>query len=115
MYIFDIIDSISLIGICNKEKIVRNLSLSLIQESGKLKRLIASHDTRKCLADLLYYNDFSIKDKIVERMTLIKMFKFRNQNNPSDTFTKTYNRDDINEIIQNLSFHKIIEDNFDYK
>ena len=70
-------DAISLIGISNKEKIARNLSLVLIQESSKLKRLVAGQDKRKSLADLLYYNDLAIRDRIAERMTLIKMFKFK--------------------------------------
>ena len=77
LYIFDLMDAISLIGISNKEKIARNLSLVLIQESSKLKRLVAGQDKRKSLADLLYYNDLAIRDRISERMTLIKMFKFK--------------------------------------
>ena len=53
----------------------------MIQESSKLRRLIvsvASGDKRQSLADLLYYNDLSIKDKISEKMILLKMFKFKN-------------------------------------
>jgi hypothetical protein len=80
LYIFDLMDAISLIGISNKEKIARNLSLVLIQESSKLKRLVAGQDKRKSLADLLYYNDLAIRDRIAERMTLIKMFKFKGVN-----------------------------------
>ena len=119
LYIFDLMDAISLIGISNKEKIARNLSLVLIQESSKLKRLVAGQDKRKSLADLLYYNDLAIRDRIAERMTLIKMFKFKGVNSEnsssSDTFTKTYDRNEVGQIISNLSFFKIIEDNFDYK
>jgi len=68
---------VSLIGICNKEKIVRSFCLVLIQESSKLKRLIAGEDKRKSLADLLYYNELAIRDRISEKMLLLKMFKFR--------------------------------------
>ena len=101
LYIFDMLDAISLIGICNKEKIVRCLSLSLLQDSSKLKRLIAGHDPKKSLADLLYYNELAIKDKIIDRMTLIKMFKFRNVKTDvvCDSFTKTYSREDIETIL----------------
>jgi hypothetical protein len=69
------------------------------------------------LADLLYYNELAIKDNIIDRMTLLKMFKFRNVKTDveCDSFTKTYSREDIETILQNLSFYKIIEDNFDYK
>ena len=43
-------------------------------------------------------------------MTLIKMFKFRNvkQDIDCDSFTKTYSREDIEQILQNLSFFKIL-------
>jgi len=103
LYIFDLIDSISLIGICNKDKRARNLSLVLIQESSKLKRLIAGHDTRKTLADLLYLNELAIKDKLVERLTLLKMFKFKNfkteNQSQYESFTKTYNLEDIGQIL----------------
>jgi hypothetical protein len=45
-------------------------------ESGKLKRLVAGEDKRKSLADLLHCNELVIRDKIAERLTLVKMFKF---------------------------------------
>jgi hypothetical protein len=67
-----------LVGLCSNQKICRGLSLSLMVESSKLRRLIAGFDTRKSLADLLYLNELTIKDRIVERCNILKMFKFRN-------------------------------------
>ena len=65
MYIFDITDMIGLIGICNKEKLIRQLSLILMVESGKLKRLLIPKDHyRKGLYDILYYNEDSFFDNI---------------------------------------------------
>ena len=118
LYIFDLIDTMTLLNICSNQKICRVLSLSLMQESSKLKRLISGGDSRKSLSDLLYYNEAAIRDRIIERMSIIKMFKFKNfkaEANQVDTFTKIYKREDIEAILQPLSFWKIIEDNFDYK
>ena len=105
-----------MIGICNKEKRARSLSLVLIQESSKLKRLIAGHDTRKTLADLLYLNELAIRDRLAERVALLKMFKHKDEGNSQpDCFTKTYNLEDFDQILSNLSFSKIIEDHFNYQ
>jgi hypothetical protein len=53
-YIFDMIDLISLVGICNKERLVRQLSVILIIESGKMKRLMIKKDLyKKGLYDIL--------------------------------------------------------------
>ena len=71
------LDIFSLLGISNKDRVSCNLSLSLMQKSSKLKRLIAGFDTRKSLADLLYYNEVNIKEKIIERLVFMKTFKLR--------------------------------------
>lgn len=72
-------------------------------------------DDKKSLADLLYYNELAIRDRISERMTFIKMFKssvnYSNEEGP----TKTYDRNKLAHKISRLSFFKIIEDNFNYK
>ncbi len=39
-YLFETIDLMSLLGMCNKERIVRQLSVLLMIEAGKLKRLL---------------------------------------------------------------------------
>jgi hypothetical protein len=119
LYLFDLLDAVTLIGLCNKEKVVRSLALVLLLESSKLKRLIAGQDKRKSLADLLYYNELAIRDRVSERMTLVKLFKSRGSKDPSqspnDTFTRTYARAEMDEVIANLSFVKVIEDSFDYR
>jgi len=120
LYLFDLIDAVGLIGICNKEKIVRSLSLVLIVESSKLKRLVAGQDKRKSLYDILYYNELAIRDRVSERMVIMKMFKFRGAKaDPSekgcDTFTKVYDRSDMDQLVANLSLFKVLEDGFDYK
>lgn len=97
------LDTLSLLGISNKDRVARNLSLSLMQESSKLKRLIAGFDTRKSLADLLYYNEANMKDKIIERLVLLKTFKFRAPKNEQGTayesFVKLYGRDEIEQRV----------------
>jgi hypothetical protein len=56
MYIFDMLDLITLLGICNKDRFMRQLSIILMAETGKLKRLLV-HQTkyRNGLYDILYY------------------------------------------------------------
>jgi hypothetical protein len=82
-----------------------------------LKRLIAGQDKRKSLADLLYYNDLAIRDRISERMAFVKMFKSSKNdlNRNKDSLTKTYDRNKLAQIISKLSFFKIVEDNFNYE
>ena len=77
LYIFDLVDSIGLVGMCNRERIVRNLSIKLVTEAGKLKRLVAGHDTRRCIADILYYQDQLLRERLVDRLSILKMFKAR--------------------------------------
>jgi hypothetical protein len=95
LYIFDLMDATSLIGMCNKDKMVRSLSLILVQESSKLKRLIAGHDNRKSLAELIYSNEMAIRDRIAERVTLTEMFKHKTSKPAQEAFTRTYDRRDI--------------------
>lgn len=115
LYVFDLIDAASLIGMCNKDKMVRSLSLILVQESSKLKRLVAGHDNRKSLAELINSNEMAIRERIVERVTLTEMFKHKTSKPAQEAFTRSYDRRDIDQIIYGLSFFKIIEDSFDYK
>jgi hypothetical protein len=75
LYLFDLLDAMSLIGICNKDRVVRSLSLVLMQEAGKLKRIVAGQDKRKSMADLLYTNELAIRERVAERMLLLLMFK----------------------------------------
>jgi hypothetical protein len=100
LYLFDLIDAVGLIGFCNREKIVRSLSLVLVLESSKLRHLVAGQDKRKSLYDLLYCNELAIRDRVAERMTLMKMFKFRaakvdGPDKGCDTLTKVYDRSDL--------------------
>ena len=118
LYLFDLMDAITILGVSNKDRTVRSLSLVLMQESSKLKRLVAGHDQRKSLADLLYYNDLAIRDRIKDKMILLKMFKFRSQTSTEEndkTFTKTYDQAEIDQILSQLNFYKIMEDSFDYR
>lgn len=66
-----------------------------MQESSKLKRLIQGHDNRKSLAELIYSNEMAIRDRIAERVTLTEMFKHKSTKSTLETFTKTYDRRDI--------------------
>lgn len=98
LYIFDLMDAVSLIGMCNKDRMVRSLSLILAQESSKLKRLIGGHDNRKSLAELIYCNELAVRERIVERITLVEMFKHKaargEGKSSQESFTRTYDRRD---------------------
>ena len=50
------IDVVSLMGICNKDKLVRQLAIILLVEAGKFKRLaIDKTSYQKGLYDIFYY------------------------------------------------------------
>lgn len=119
LYLFDLIDALALVGLCNKEKMVRSLSLVLVQEAGKLKRLVAGQDRRKSLADILHSSELVIRERIAERMLLVKMFKHKaatgEPSEAQETMTETFGRAEVEQVIMNLSFFKIIEDAFDYR
>ena len=63
---FDLLDMVSTLGLCSKDIFARSLSCILIQETGKLKRLLVHKDKQRyVLADLLYYN----RDKMIDTLT----------------------------------------------
>ena len=70
------IDTISLLGICNRDRLVRQLSTVLIVEVGKMKRLLVRKDKyRRSLYDLLEYNRDKIREKMVDMMLIFNSFK----------------------------------------
>mmetsp|Transcript_9347 Transcript_9347/g.14137 ORF Transcript_9347/g.14137 Transcript_9347/m.14137 type:complete len:229 (+) Transcript_9347:4107-4793(+) len=80
-------------------------------------------DSRKSIADLLYSNELAIRERLVDKLTLLILFKSRTSGSDDDNgeskpgdlqFAKVYNREEIDLIVQNLSFFKVIEDSFDY-
>ena len=55
-YIFDAVDMIVLLGISSKERLIRQLSVVLMAENGKLKRLLVPKETyAQGLYDVVYY------------------------------------------------------------
>lgn len=68
---FDLIDMLSVLGLCSKDIFARSLSCILIQETGKLRRLlIRKEKQRHVLADLLYYNRDQMIDALVGRVSI---------------------------------------------
>ena len=68
---FDLLDMLSVLGLCSKDMFARSLSCILIQETGKLRRLlIRKEKQRHVLADLLYYHRDKMIDTIIGRISI---------------------------------------------
>ena len=66
LQMFDLLDMVSILALCNKEIFARSLGCILIQETGKLKRLLVHKDKQRfILSDVLYYN----RDQMIENLT----------------------------------------------
>jgi hypothetical protein len=66
---FDLLDMVSMISICNKDSFVRSLGCILITETGKLKRLLIHKEKQRyILSDLLYFNRQKLIENIVKRI-----------------------------------------------
>jgi hypothetical protein len=60
-YLFQTMDMLSLLGICSKDRLIRQLSVILMAENGKLQRLmIPKSEYKRGLYDIIYYNTESI-------------------------------------------------------
>ena len=116
LFIFDLVDAMALLGICCREKLTRNISLLLMQESSKLKRLVGGFGSRKSLGDLRYYNDLAIRERVVDRLLVLKLFKSRKkiEGRPTESFSKIYQREEVEAILDQISFFRSLEDSFEY-
>ncbi len=73
---FDLLDMVSLISLCNKDIFVRSLGCILIQETGKLKRLLVHKDKQRfILSDILYYNRDRLVDNLTKRLCIFHGLK----------------------------------------
>ena len=74
--IFDLLDMVSLLAICNKDNFVRSLGTILSVETGKLKRLLVHKDKQRyILSDLLYYHREKLQDALVQKLAIFYGFK----------------------------------------
>ena len=74
--IFDLLDMLSLLAICNKDNFVRSLGTILSVETGKLKRLLVHKDKQRyILSDLLYYYRVKLQDSLVQKLSVFHCFK----------------------------------------
>ena len=110
-YIFDAIDMLALLGINNKDKLVRQLSIILMAENGKLKRLLIPINTSKrehlitTIYDIIYYNTEELQNQIINKMIILNSFK-------SGEFKSI---EEMTKLISNISPYQLIVDSFDYK
>ena len=74
--IFDLLDMISLLAICNKDNFVRSLGTILSVETGKLKRLLVHKDKQRyILSDILYYHRGKLQESLVQKLAIFYSFK----------------------------------------
>ena len=75
-YIFECLDMISLLGCNSKDRLVRQASVLLLAETGKLKRLLIPKAVyTRGLYDVIYYGTDDIKANITARLGLFNPFK----------------------------------------
>ena len=75
-YIFECIDMLALIGCNSKDRLVRQNSIILMAENGKLKRLLIPKDSyTRGLYDVIYYGLDDIKDLIASQLLVFNPFK----------------------------------------
>jgi len=55
---------VSLVGMSNKDHLVRVISCLLVTESGKLKRLLIREKARDFLSDILYQEKETLKKSL---------------------------------------------------
>lgn len=68
---FDLLDMVSILSLCNKGIFTRSLGCILIQETGKLKRLLIHKDKQRfILSDVLHYNRDKMIDNLTKRLTI---------------------------------------------
>ena len=73
---FDLLDMVSILALCNKEIFARSLGCILIQETGKLKRLLVHKDKQRyILSDVLYYNRDLMIDNLTKRLSIFHGLK----------------------------------------
>ena len=103
---FDLIDMISLLSLCNKDTFARSLGCILIQETGKLKRLLVHKDKQRyILSDVLYYNRDQMIDNLTRRLNVFYGLKGQG--------FKTSKQ--LKQIFERLQFQQFMVDNFEYQ
>lgn len=106
LYLFQTTDMISLLGMCSKDRLVRQLSTILMAENGKLQRLmIPKSDYKRGIYDIIYYNTEAIQNTIIDKMMIINCMR-------SDEFRSL---EDMTRVIKSVSPYHLIIDGFDYK
>lgn len=68
---------IALLGLNNRDTLIRQLSVILLAENGKLRRLLVPSDLYiKGLYDILYYETDLIQQSIISKLTLLHPLKY---------------------------------------
>ena len=76
LQMFDLLDMVSMIAVCNKDAFVRSLGCILITETGKLKRLLIHKDKQRyILSDVLYYHRQKFIENLVMKISVFYQFK----------------------------------------
>lgn len=105
-YLFDAMDMVALLGCNSKDALVRQLSIILMAESGKLKRLLIPKEVYKhSLYDVFYYSSDEIKEQLVKRMLIVNPYKQG----------ELKSLDDMKKAVGDLSPYQLIVDKFEYR
>ena len=68
---FDLLDMVSTLALCSKDIFARSLGCILMQETGKLKRLLVHKDKQRyILADVLYYKRDAMIESLTQRLSI---------------------------------------------
>jgi hypothetical protein len=97
---------VSLLGMCSKDRLIRQLSVILMAENGKLQRLmIPKNEYKRGIYDIIYYNTEAIQNMIIDKLMIINCMR-------SEEFRSL---DEMTRVIKNVSPYHLIIDGFDYK
>jgi hypothetical protein len=115
LYLFDFLDMIGLLAMCNKNALLRSIGCLLVTETGKLKRLLVHKDKhRPSLTDILYQKpsremtgQVSITDGIIQKLSLFFSLTSEGQNNLATLVMLRQ------QLSQSMLF-KLTIDNFEY-
>lgn len=101
-YLFDMLDAVSLLCMCNKDTLVRQLSFVLLAESGKLKRLLTvPSDDNLCLNDLLIQKSDEVFDKVIDTLLIYLPFK--------QSSLEIFTREGFKDLFKNTTMEQLIE------
>jgi len=107
-YLFDMMDAVCLLSMCNKETLVRQLAFVLLSESGKLKRLLMVPSEKSLsLSDMLINKGEELRASIIESLLVYTPLKQQS--------LEIYSKEGFESLLKQAPIEQLLVDNFDYK